>query len=200
MDKNVYDDYKNTDMGKDYLILVNKFNKLSNSYEPSDLVELGSYSTWGSIRKEVYDSFINMINSASKDGYTIRSVSPYRDYETQEWLYNNGVNNNGVEYALRSIAKPGFSEHQTGLAMDLDNRTTNYQNFENTSEFSWMKNNAHKFGFILRYPKGKEFLTGFKYESWHYRYVGTEVATKIKELGITFDEYYAYYCEYKSEC
>lgn len=72
--------------------------------------------------------------------------------------------------------------------------------FENTEEFDWIKNNAHKYGFILRYPEGKEYLTGYKYEPWHYRYVGVDVATYIYEEDIVFEEYYAYFCEYKNAC
>ena len=92
-------------------------------------------------------------------------------------------------------ARAGHSEHQTGLAIDIADLSLDYDNFEITKEFKWVKENAHKYGFIMRYPKGKFHITGFKYEPWHYRYVGIDVAKKIKEAGITFDEYYAYYVE-----
>ena len=94
-----------------------------------------------------------------------------------------------MEYALTCSAKPGHSEHQTGLAVDVEGENKDYDNFEDTKEFIWMKNNAHRFGFILRYPKGKEHITGFKYEPWHYRYVGIETATKIFKQNITLEEY-----------
>ena len=94
-------------------------------------------------------------------------------------------------------ALPGYSEHQTGLAFDVMTSTSTTETFENTKEYEWLKNNAYKYGFILRYPKDKEDITGYAYESWHYRYVGKEIAKKIKEENITYDEYYAYYIENK---
>ena len=97
-------------------------------------------------------------------------------------------------------SRPGFSEHQTGLALDIVTDNIIGNEFENTDEFKWLQENAHLYGFILRYPKDKEYITGYNYESWHYRYVGKELATKIKESGLTYDEYYAYYCEYKKAC
>ena len=100
----------------------------------------------------------------------------------------------GVEADLKA-ARPGYSEHQTGLALDITTRLAEDEEFVNTEEFSWLKENAHKYGFILRYPEGKENITGYSYEPWHYRYVGIDVATKIYNENITFDEYYAYYIE-----
>ena len=88
-------------------------------------------------------------------------------------------------------ARPGYSEHQTGLVIDIDNYNDDYENFDKTKEFEWMNNNSYKYGFILRYPKGKTDITGYDYESWHYRYVGKEIAKYIYENNITFDEYYA---------
>ena len=87
-------------------------------------------------------------------------------------------------------ARPGHSEHQTGLAIDLAAFNSNLNNFEETKEYEWVKDNAHLYGFILRYPKGKEHITGYMFEPWHYRYVGTKVAKEIYEMDITFDEYY----------
>ena len=91
--------------------------------------------------------------------------------------------------------RAGYSEHQTGLALDIVTYGASMDTFENTDEFKWLSDNAYKYGFILRYPKGKEKLTGYSYESWHYRYVGKDVAKKIHDLDITYDEYYAYYIE-----
>jgi len=95
----------------------------------------------------------------------------------------------GQEYADLASARPGHSEHQTGLAIDIMGSNEDYNKFEESVEFEWMKNNAHLYGFILRYPKGKENITGFKYEPWHYRYIGKKVATIIYNENITLEEY-----------
>ena len=94
---------------------------------------------------------------------------------------------------MQCSARPGHSEHQTGLAVDVMGSNNDYDEFEKSIEFSWMKENAHKYGFILRYPKGKENITGFKYEPWHYRYVGLITATRIFKENITLEEYYNKY-------
>jgi len=103
----------------------------------------------------------------------------------------------GVEEADTYSARPGFSEHQTGLTVDVDNAKLSYTDFDKTNEFKWMMENAHRFGFILRYPKDKEDITGYSYESWHYRYVGVDIATYIYEHNITLDEYYVRFIENK---
>lgn len=193
-DYEYYTHVKNADLSKGILVLVNKYYQLPRDYQPKDLVPLNSYGTWGSIRKEVYDALIKLNNDTKSLGYKFRSSSPFRDYETQNTLFNRYVNNNGLEYALKSSAKPGFSEHQTGLAMDLNNGSSMYD-FASTQESKWLQKNAHKYGFILRYPEGKENITGYKFEPWHYRYVGVEAATYIYENNLTFEEYYAYFVE-----
>ena len=103
-------------------------------------------------------------------------------------MYNDYVANYGVDYANNCSAKPGYSEHQTGLAVDVMGSNNDYNKFEYTKEFEWMKSNAHLYGFILRYPKGKEHITGYKYEPWHYRYVG-DIASTIYNRNITLEEY-----------
>lgn len=186
-----------TDMTKDDLILVNKFHYLEEDYEIEDLVDISvMYAFKGKkIKVQVYDAFKSMFNAAKKEGLTIVANSAYRTYSHQESIYNNIKNSKGKTYADNYAARPGFSEHQTGLAIDVSTLNSSMDNFEDTDEFKWLLENAHKFGFILRYPKGKEYLTGYNYESWHYRYVGVKVATQIKNEDITFDEYYAYYEE-----
>ena len=134
-----------------------------------------------------------MYNAAKEEGLYLIITSAYREYEFQETLWKKYAAQQGEEWADSIAARPGYSEHQSGLALDIVTYKSNMNDFENTKEFKWLQDNAHKYGFILRYPKGKEKLTGYNYESWHYRYVGVETATKIKKLGITFDEYYAYY-------
>ena len=136
-----------------------------------------------------------MASAAKEQGYTINVSSAYRSYEYQKGLYDNYVEKDGVELADTYSARPGFSEHQTGLVVDIDNGTVDYNNFESTEEFKWMQENAQNYGFILRYPKNKECITGYNYESWHYRYVGKQIATFIKNNNLTYDEYYARYID-----
>ena len=102
---------------------------------------------------------------------------------------NLSINEKGIVYADKCSARPGHSEHQTGLSIDVMGSNNDYNIFDKSKEFKWMKDNAHKYGFIMRYPKNKEYITGFKYEPWHYRYVGIDTAQKIYENNITLEEY-----------
>jgi len=179
------------DNPNDILVLTNKKRKLENSYIPNDLTLLSLKFSHSDkyLRKEAAINFEKLSLDASKLGYTIIAVSTYRSYDYQEKLFSNYVKNKGYEYASNCCAKAGFSEHQTGLAVDVEGSNHDYDNFEDCKEFNWMKNNAHKYGFILRYPKGKEDITGFKYEPWHYRYVGIDIATYIYNNNLTLEEY-----------
>ena len=195
-----YDDgtITDTDMTKEYLILVNKFYKLSSEYEPEDLKSINlSYAYDNNrVREVVNDAFVDMASTAREEGIKLIANSSYRTYTRQEEMYKELYYSKGLTYADNYAARAGHSEHQTGLAIDvfsLDSTTT--EDFDQSEAFKWLSNNAHKYGFILRYPKDKENITGYAYESWHYRYVGVDVATEIYNLGITFDEYYAYYLE-----
>ena len=177
------------------LMLVNKYNYLSKDYVPTDLVDVKKTYCYGDnqIKKEVYDNFIKMFNDAKKENLSLIITSAYRDYNYQEELWNGYAKGNSEAWADSVAARAGYSEHQTGLALDIVTYGSKMNDFENTNEFKWLSKNAHKYGFILRYPKGKEDITGYSYESWHYRYVGVDEATKIYNEGITYDEYYAYY-------
>ncbi len=135
-----------------------------------------------------YDYFKQMVLAALNDGLALYSVSAYRSYQDQDKIYQNYVQKDGEEKARKYSAKAGASEHQTGLAVDINTCFTK-DHFENTKEFIWLCNNAYKYGFILRYPKDKEKVTGYIYEPWHYRYVGIPVATFIYQNKITFEEY-----------
>ena len=174
-----------------YDVLVNKNNKLEKNYIPNDLELLDiKYSCKDKyLRKEAKKHFEEMAKNALKKGFNIIAVSTYRSYNYQENLYNNYIKEKGYNYANLASARPGHSEHQTGLAVDVANETLDYDNFENTKEFNWMINNSYKYGFILRYPKAKFHITGFKYEPWHYRYVGINIATYIYKNNITLEEY-----------
>ncbi|MEI3499693.1 MAG: M15 family metallopeptidase [Bacilli bacterium] len=193
------DTVKKTDISKKELMLVNKFNYLDENYAPDDIVKVSMQFAYGDneIKKEVYEKFRSMYNDAKKEGLYLIITSSYRDYNFQKELWDSYANQKGDEWADSVSARAGYSEHQTGYTLDIVTYNANMSSFETTDEFKWLQDNAYKYGFILRYPKDKEDITGYSYESWHYRYVGKDVATKIKKLGITFDEYYAYFIEGK---
>ena len=196
--KDWYTDYIDSNLDKDILILTNKYNKLPNDYEPNDLKDISNVYSYGEnqkLRSEAYDAFITMFNDAKKNNVTLIINSSYRSYDEQEQTYNNYSTWYGKEEADKIAARPGFSEHQTGLCIDIMTYKTNRNNFEESDAFKWLQENAYKYGFILRYPKDKEYLTGYSYESWHYRYVGKEIANYIKENNITYDEYYAFFID-----
>ena len=193
IDREFYTGIEATDMSKGYLIICNKYYQLSSSYVPK-LETLGSGYGSGSMEPTAAKVFRNMVDAAKKDGITLKSVSPYRSYSTQKSLYNGYVSRSGKAQADTYSARPGHSEHQTGLAVDINCASTS-ANFQNTKEYAWLIKNCYKYGFILRYPEGKQYLTGYIYEPWHYRYVGVETATKVTQLGITYEEYYAYYID-----
>ena len=193
--KDFYTDTKLVDTSKGVLMLVNKFNSLTKEYVCEDLVTMGlefAY-TGKEISNEAYSSFKRLVRDAKKEGLTIIANSTYRSYEDQEIVYHQKIDQLGQEGADLIATKPGFSEHQTALAVDVSTPGYTTTTFETSEEYAWLQENAHKYGFILRYPKGKKHITGIEYESWHYRYVGAEMAAKIKVEGITFDEYYEFY-------
>ena len=183
----------------DLLMLVNKYNKLPEDYAPTDLTTISTnYSYWGDLRSEANEAFLKMAKDASSEGLKIINTSPYRSYEHQNRLYNNYVKQDGVKEADTYSARPGYSEHQTGLALDVVTPSSTLNTFEKTAEFKWMKENSYKYGFILRYGEGMEYITGYMYEPWHYRYVGIEAAKEIYEKDLTFEEYYYYYVKPKN--
>ena len=174
-------------------ILVNKYYYLDENYVPNNLEEIDKEYSKGGIKlvKEAKEAFQELSKKARESNLNIIAMSAYRSYQYQVTLYNNYVKQDGKEEADAYSARPGYSEHQTGLATDVYNQKETYTNFEKTEEFKWMQENAYKFGFILRFPKGKEEETGYQYESWHYRYVGIDVATYIKNNNISLEEYIA---------
>ena len=191
-----YTNTKETDVSKNELMLINKYNYLTASYNPDDLEVFTNVYAYGenqSLRKDAYDAFIEMWNSANKDGYKLIVNSSYRSYDEQKKIYDDYSSWYGEEDADKKAARAGYSEHQTGLAVDIQSYCSQNKDFAECEEFTWLTNNAYKYGFILRYPKDKEYLTGYKYESWHYRYVGKKVSKYIHDNNITFDEYYAYF-------
>ena len=191
LDKPFYEEAKKIKVAQTKYVLVNKYNYLDKEYTPDNLVNLGRIR----LVKCAADAFTELVNAAKEEDQYIRGVSGYRSYNYQDSLYNKYVTSDGKEKADRYSARAGYSEHQTGLALDISNNKSTYMDFESTKEFEWMKNNAHKYGFILRYPKDKEKITGYMYEAWHYRFVGTEIATYIKKHNITYDEYYTMFID-----
>ena len=173
-----------------YDIIVNKKYGLPYDYIPTDLVEIDKeYSIKGLAKKDACKAFIKMAKEASKLNLFIINESAYRSYNRQKELFDIEYNNKGTD-ALKSIAIPGYSEHQTGLAFDICTKTHNMYEIENTEEFIWLCKHAHEYGFILRYPKDKEDITGYIYEPWHFRYLGINLAKKVYESNLTYDEYY----------
>lgn len=201
LDKDFYEISLKTDSSLDYKMIVNKFYQLDSSYSPDDIVTVPTTYAWGTygsikVRQIAYDAFLDMWNAANEDGYYLMINSAYRTFEEQETVYNNYKDKRGQKYADSIAARPGSSEHQTGLCLDIFSKNnSNKSTFKDTEEAAWLKNNAHKYGFILRYPEDKVNITGYNFESWHYRYVGIEAATYCYENDITYEEYYAYFIE-----
>ncbi len=190
---------KNSDTSKGNLILVNKFNNLDKNYEPSKLKKISiQYAYYDNfIKEEVKNAYEEMAKNAKEKNLKLIASSSYRDYNSQQILYNRYIVQKGTKEANNVSAKAGYSEHQTGLAIDILTDNITMSEFENTDEFKWLKENSYKYGFILRYPKNKTNITGYAYEPWHYRYVGKKVAQEIYKEKITFDEYYAFYIDNK---
>lgn len=194
LDYKYYEKGIKTDISKEKLMIVNKYYNLDKEYTPSNLVKIDSeYGVNKYIQKEVYDAFIKMNNDMKKEGLSLIFTSAYRNYEDQEKIYNSYKKDKGKEYADKYAARAGYSEHQTGYAIDLASKNHPEKSFVYTKEYDWLKDNSYKYGFVLRYPKEFEKQTGYNSESWHYRYVGKDAAKIIYDNNITFDEYYEYY-------
>lgn len=193
-----YEETQEADITKGNLLLVNKFYQLNESYTPDNITNIKNWYCHGEQKgtKEAYDAFINMYNEALKSEIKIFINSSYRNYQSQEAIYNQLKTTYGSKRADSQAARPGHSEHETGLAFDVfTEKNSSTENFKDSNAYAWLQEHAHEFGFIERYPENKEYLTGYAFEAWHWRYVGKETATQIHEEQITFDEYYAYYIE-----
>lgn len=190
-----YDFYTHTkkakDLNKNY-ILVNKYSYLGEDYTPNNLEIIPEEYARSGMRlvKDAKDAFVAMAREARRDKRPIIAMSSYRSYDYQVNLFERYKDSDGIKDADTYSARAGFSEHQTGLCVDIYDGVLDYTDFEQSTSFDWMKKNAYKYGFILRFPKGKEDITGYQYESWHYRYVGKDIAKYIHEHDITFEEYY----------
>ena len=196
-DRDFYEKMEKTDTSKGDLMLVNKYYKLTKDFKPKNIVPISNQFSYegNEISKQVYEKYRSMWNDAKEEGLLLIVNSSYRDYEVQDAVWKEYAEVHGEEWADNKAARAGSSEHETGLALDIITNNVVMNEFENTDEFKWLQKNAYKYGFILRYPKNKENITGYEYESWHYRYVGEKVAKEIHDMDITFDEYYAYYLD-----
>lgn len=192
LDNPYYTNSKKTTRLNESTILVNKYNFLTADYIPENLEDISSkYSLAGKkLTHNAKEAFEKMAMAAKAENFSIIAMSAYRSYAYQENLYNNYAKSDGKDKADTYSGRAGYSEHQTGLAVDVYNGKTSYTDFESTAEFTWMQNNAYKYGFILRFPKDKTKETGYQYESWHYRYVGVDIATYIHNNNLSYEEYY----------
>lgn len=179
----------------DYTVLVNKKNPLPVSKEPACIVKaLTKYKDNVLLEKTAYKNWLQLKEAAIAKGYQLEIESGYRSSELQGELLDKLIKEKGEDYAYNAVAKPGYSEHQTGLAIDYclfkDNKFIIEQELTELEETKFVSEVAYKYGFIIRYPKGKEDITGYQYEPWHLRYVGKVLATILYKSGLTLDEYY----------
>jgi len=179
------------------VVLVSKQHSLDETYVPDDLVTVDVPTVLNNpevnqLRREAAGALKEMFDKASESGIKLYARSGYRSFQTQRQLFDNYAAKHGEEAANRYSARAGQSEHQTGLVMDVTSESVNLQldeAFGETAEGEWLSRYAHEFGFIIRYPKGQEKITGYIYEPWHIRYLGTELAAKVFKSGLTYEEY-----------
>lgn len=186
-----YTTYSAEEVSDNIGVLVNKYHKLPDEYEPSDLVSISGTSYL--LRKEASEAYEKLKSAAILDNVYFYPFSAYRSFATQNGLYNMYKKRDGEKLADTYSARPGFSEHQLGLAIDI--RSSSLPDNLTQNDYNWMLNNAHKYGFIIRYPKGKQYVTQYMEEPWHIRYLGVDLATKVHDSGLTFDEYYDIYLD-----
>lgn len=187
----------------DIKVLVNKENTLSSNYIPSNLIVLDNNennfhkyidpSSKPMVRNDIIPDLNNLLEESKKYGFSIIVDSGYRSYEYQKSVLEKFIEKYGYDKAIKLVASPGASEHQTGLCFDiayLYNNIFDDDVKEEDEEFKWLLENSYKYGFILRYPKGKENITGYNFEPWHFRYVGKNLAKYLYDNNYTLEEYY----------
>lgn len=190
LDGTFYGDVSQAEEPESLSVLVNKYHPLPDGYVPRLHSLPARYApSGGSLAPAAAAAFMRMADAAREDGITLYSVSAYRSYSYQDSLYRRYTAQDGVEADTYS-ARPGFSEHQTGLALDI-NTASRSAHFETTATYRWLIENCWRYGFILRYPEGREDITGFCFEPWHYRFVGRTLALQVRESGLTYDEFLA---------
>lgn len=181
----------------DLLARVDKTYCVSYNFEPSDLVKIDkenipTLNNHIMLRKNVSKNLKQMIENMKKQDLFVKVVSGYRSFNHQLALYQSRVKRDGSKYADRQVARPGHSEHQLGTAVDLTSASVlngTYSSFEYTPSAKWLEENSYKYGFVLSYPKDSEEVTGYNYEAWHFRYVGKEAASDIRQSEMVPIEY-----------
>ncbi len=197
IDIDEYLPYICTQNNRDFLTVANRYHPVGRDYKPADLIDVASGKQVRQTVKYALDAMTEEMKALNV--YDTWPQSCYRSYSYQENLYNRYKNDEKKKYPNLSdaeieaivdtySARPGTSDHQLGMTIDFS--PIEYE-YEDTKAFKYMKDNAHKFGFILRYPEGKEHITGYSYEPWHWRFVGREAATFIYENNLTLEEYMA---------
>lgn len=195
-DREYYTEPEAADVGAEHLVLVNKYYYLEPDYEVDTVTMDASYGTIGiEMERETYAQFQKMAQAALADGVQLYVTSGYRGYVDQQEVFDSYLLEGGEAYALVYAAKPGYSEHQTGRALDIFTPGMTLTSFAGTKGANWLASEAYKYGFILRYPEDKVDLTGYEFEPWHYRYVGEAAAQEIFETGLTLEEYVAWKAE-----
>ena len=189
LDRPFYTDADTVEQPDSLTALVNKHHLLSADYAPQ-VESLGAGYGSGSLRPQAAAAFRAMADAARADGVSLRSVSAYRSYARQESTYNRWLSQDSQASVDTYSARPGASEHQTGLALDI-NAASLKARFEDTPAYAWLTEHCAEYGFVLRYPQGKERITGYQFEPWHYRYVGVEIARACMDQGLTLEEYFA---------
>jgi D-alanyl-D-alanine carboxypeptidase len=180
----------------DILVPIDKDHALAPDCAPGDLVSLpGSLSYFVDfpvvLRRQAADAFVELAAAAAKAGFALKVRSAYRSYEQQEITFASNVASGGIDYAERTSAHAGHSEHQLGTATDVTSASNGFglEGFEATPEARWIADNAWKYGYILSYPPNKESVTGYAYEAWHIRFVGKDVAKQVHDSGLTLHEF-----------
>lgn len=185
----------------DITVLINRDYPLPAEYIPQDLVypsvlfNFWEYSEKRMLREEAAQALETMFEAAQADGIELVAISGYRSYERQKTIYENNLRTSGKEQADLYSATPGCSEHQSGLSIDVSSKSAGgrlEEFFAETPEGKWLKKNCYRFGYIIRYPKNKEQITGYAYEPWHIRYVGKKLAKELKKRKLCLEEYYGY--------
>ena len=187
-------DVVNNNYNKKYEIIINRANPITEStlkkYKQVDVIDNAISNV--KLEEQTYKSYLKLKQNLLERDYYINIRSGYRSFNESEEVYDYYKNENGIDYAEKYVAKPGVSEHNTGLSFDFiiskdkNSLKTNYE----SDEYKYLENTAYLYGFIIRYPKDKEDITGYSYEPWHLRYVGNELAKYLTKNNLTLEEYY----------
>lgn len=193
--KEPYEDNSAASLDAGSVILVNKNNFLDSKYVPEKIVNASNWYAYEGVKLDdsAYEAFISMFNDAKDEGLSLILSAGYRSYKEQQTIFNSYRRDYGERAADEMSTRAGFSELQTGLSLTILKLYTTEDKFTKTKEYLWLEENAYRYGFILRYPKDKEYITKYDYSPSRWRYVGIEAASKIYNENITLEEYYAYY-------